>query len=154
MILQRKTAQAAKDKSVFSRIEVKTDPSKPNPGIFSRAVRTAIGGENTRIVIKKDEPQIQFESDSDIDEDSLLEDSGNIATVMNLPHGMTDTRLKTLAGNDVQVTLNAGFLCLMLVLRMIHLFGSNLVNCDLYFRALSAVVLGECFATKTVMFSS
>ncbi|KAJ8708498.1 hypothetical protein PYW07_010623 [Mythimna separata] len=101
VILQRK-APKEKSSSVFSRIEVKTDPTKPNPGIFSRAVRTAIGTENTRIVIKKDEPQIQFESDSEIDEDTLLEDSGNIATVANLPHGMTDTRLKTLAGNEVQ----------------------------------------------------
>lgn len=108
MILQRK---APKDKSVFSRIEVKTDPSKPNPGIFSRAVRTAIGTENTRIVInKKDEPQVQFESDSDLDEDTLLEDSGNTASVANLPHGMTDTRLKTLAGNEVQVTRTLGYL--------------------------------------------
>ncbi|PZC83194.1 hypothetical protein B5X24_HaOG208285 [Helicoverpa armigera] len=101
VILQRKSG-ATKDKSVFSRIEVKSDPSKPNPGIFSRAVRTAIGTESTRIVIKKEEPQVQFESDSEIDEESLLEDTGNIATVSNLPHGMTDTRLKTLAGNEIQ----------------------------------------------------
>ncbi|KAJ8708852.1 hypothetical protein PYW08_010234 [Mythimna loreyi] len=101
VILQRK-APKEKSSSVFSRIEVKSDPTKPNPGIFSRAVRTAIGTENTRIVIKKDEPQVQFESDSEIDEDTLLEDSGNIATVANLPHGMTDTRLKTLAGSEVQ----------------------------------------------------
>ncbi|XP_063833990.1 BAG domain-containing protein Samui-like [Ostrinia nubilalis] len=103
VILQRKTQPTKDSKSVFSRIETKTDPTKPHPGIFSRAVRTAIGSD-TRIVIKKhEEPHVEFESDSDLDEDKLLdEEVGNVADVTNLPHGMTDTRLKTLAGNDVQ----------------------------------------------------
>lgn len=109
VILQRKITQQAKDKSVFTRIEIKTDPSKPNPGIFSRAVRTI--GKDSRIIVKKEEPQIEYESESDLDEDKLLEeDVGMIAVVTNLPHGMTDTRMKTLAGNDVQVmTFTAKF---------------------------------------------
>ncbi|XP_039765501.1 titin-like isoform X2 [Pararge aegeria] len=98
VILQRKIQ--TKEKSVFSRID-QNDPTKPNPGIFSRAVRTAIGSEKTRIVIQN-EPTIEYESGSDIDEDKLLEEYGNLAIVTNLPHGMTDTRLNTLAGNDVQ----------------------------------------------------
>ncbi|XP_049880973.1 titin-like isoform X2 [Pectinophora gossypiella] len=106
VILQRKISNQANEKSVssvFTRIEVKTDPTKPNPGIFSRAVRTAIGTDKNRLVVKKDEPQIEYESGSDLDEDMLLEEEvGNIAVVSNLPHGMTDTRLKTLAGTDVQ----------------------------------------------------
>ncbi|XP_023949501.2 titin isoform X2 [Bicyclus anynana] len=98
VILQRKIQ--TKEKSVFSRID-KNDPTQPHPGIFSRAVRTAIGSDKTRIVVKN-EPSIEYESGSDIDEDKLLEDYGNMAIVTNLPHGMTDTRLNTLAGNDVQ----------------------------------------------------
>ncbi|KAM3957239.1 uncharacterized protein ACR2FA_008798 [Aphomia sociella] len=100
VVLQNKITQS-KEKSVFSRIETKNDPSKPNPGIFSRAVRTAIGSDKPRIVVKKqEEPQIEYNSDSDIDEDRLL--GGNVAVVTNLPDGITDTRLKTLAGGDVQ----------------------------------------------------
>ncbi|KAJ2937559.1 hypothetical protein O0L34_g18643 [Tuta absoluta] len=102
VILQRKVSQT--EKSVFTRIEVKSDPTKPNPGIFSRAVRT-LNSDKSRIVInkKQDEPQIEYESDSEVDEDKLLQDEiGNLALVTNLPHGMTDTRLKTLAGSDVQ----------------------------------------------------
>nr|XP_034826247.1 titin-like [Maniola hyperantus] len=97
VILQRKIQ--TKEKSVFSRID--NDPTQPNPGIFSRAVRTAIGSEKPRIVIKN-EPTIEYESGSDVDEDKLLEEYGMMAIVTNLPHGMTDTRLNTLAGNDVQ----------------------------------------------------
>ncbi|XP_053620470.1 RNA-binding protein 33-like isoform X2 [Plodia interpunctella] len=96
VILQTKLTQQ-KEKSVFSRIE-KTDPSKPNPCIFSRAVRTAIGGEKTRIVVKKDEPTVEYGTD-DTDEEILT------ALVSNLPDGMTDTRLKTLAGSDVQTLI-------------------------------------------------
>ncbi|XP_063391633.1 serine/arginine repetitive matrix protein 1-like [Cydia fagiglandana] len=99
VVLQRKVTQT-KEKSVFSRIEV-NDPSKPNPGIFSRAVRTAIGTDKPRIVVKREEPEIEYESGSD-DERLLDEDSGLVASVTNLPHGITDTRLKTLAGSDVQ----------------------------------------------------
>ncbi|CAG9132539.1 unnamed protein product [Plutella xylostella] len=108
VVLQRKAPTPTKldkpDKSVFSRIEIKTDPTKPNPGIFSRAVRTAIGTDKSRIVLKKqEEPQVEYESESDVDEEKLLsEEVGMVAVVVNLPHGMTDTRLKTLAGSDVQ----------------------------------------------------
>ncbi|XP_061705656.1 serine/arginine repetitive matrix protein 1-like [Cydia pomonella] len=99
VVLQRKVTQS-KEKSVFSRIEV-NDPSKPNPGIFSRAVRTAIGSDKPRIVLKRDEPEIEYDSGSD-DERLLDQHGGLVAAVSNLPHGMTDTRLKTLAGSDVQ----------------------------------------------------
>ncbi|XP_063544787.1 titin-like isoform X2 [Cydia strobilella] len=99
VVLQRKVTQT-KEKSVFSRIEV-NDPSKPNPGIFSRAVRTAIGTDKPRIVVQRDEPEIEYESGSD-DDRLLQEHSGLVADVSNLPHGITDTRLKTLAGSDVQ----------------------------------------------------
>ncbi|CAH0715076.1 unnamed protein product, partial [Brenthis ino] len=94
VILQRKVPE----KSVFSRIET-TDPTKPNPGIFSRAVRTAIRiPEKSRIVIKN--AQIDYQSDSD---DNILDQEvGFVAEVTNLPFGMTDTRMKTLAGQDVQ----------------------------------------------------
>lgn len=98
VILQRKPT---KEKSIFSRVD--SDRSQPSAGIFSRAVRIAI---NDKITKKQEpEPQIDYGSDSDIDEDTLLnEEIGNVAAVDNLPHGMTDTRLRTLAGNDVQVT--------------------------------------------------
>lgn len=48
-------------------------------------------------------PQVEYDSDSTVDEERLLSDDPTVAVVTNLPHGMTDTRLKTLAGNDVQV---------------------------------------------------
>ncbi|XP_048007192.1 RNA-binding protein 33 isoform X2 [Leguminivora glycinivorella] len=99
VVLQRKVTQT-KEKSVFSRIEA-SDPSKPNPGIFSRAVRTAIGSDKPRIVLKRDEPEVEYESGSD-DDRLLEEESGLVADVSNLPHGITDTRLKTLAGSEVQ----------------------------------------------------
>ncbi|XP_013194786.1 titin isoform X2 [Amyelois transitella] len=95
VVLQTKFA-SKKEKSVFARIE-KTDPSKPNPGIFSRAVRTAIGSDKNRIVVKKDEPTVEYGSDSD---DEMM-----IAMVSNLPEGITDTRLKTLAGADLQTLI-------------------------------------------------
>lgn len=117
---------------------MKSDPTQAHAGIFSRAVRTAIGAagaagaagaDSARVVLKKDEPQIQFESDSEIDEDSLLEESGIVATVANLPHGMTDTRLKTLAGTELQVIMILGLLyldCLSYFLGLVvRMFGSR-----------------------------
>lgn len=104
VILQRKNT-TVKEKSVFSRMEA--DRTQPSAGIFSRAVRIAINDKMPLPATTKsrqDEPQIEYESDSEVDEDELLnEETGNVAMVDNLPHGMTDTRLRTLAGNDVQV---------------------------------------------------
>ncbi|XP_022126939.2 microtubule-associated protein futsch isoform X2 [Pieris rapae] len=113
VILQRKTAE--RDKSVFSRIE-KTDPTKPNPGIFNRAFKTAVGSDkidgrkrarDVRRVVgtvgaveRDDEPKVEYESGSD--EENLQQKTGSTAAVRNLPHGITDTRLKTLAGDHVQ----------------------------------------------------
>ncbi|CAK1547584.1 unnamed protein product [Leptosia nina] len=119
VILQRKVAE--KEKSVFSRMEA-TDPTKPNPGIFNRAFKTAIGSEmeskrskdirevprkivkcddgSRKIVKNDDEPQIEYESGSE--DENVSREVGLMADVSNLPHGMTDTRLKTLAGNLVQ----------------------------------------------------
>ncbi|XP_068624076.1 neurofilament heavy polypeptide-like isoform X2 [Battus philenor] len=82
VILQRKSTQA------------------PSAGIFSRAVRTALGAERARLVGKREEPQLEFGSDSE--EEAPPPPAGNTAHVDNLPHGITDTRLKTLAGDDVQ----------------------------------------------------
>ncbi|CAH4032253.1 unnamed protein product [Pieris brassicae] len=110
VILQRKMTE--RDKSVFSRIE-KTDPTKPNPGIFNRAFKTAVGsdkiGDRKRArdvarvfgaVERDDEPKVEYESGSD--EEDPREEAGSTAAVGNLPHGITDTRLKTLAGEHVQ----------------------------------------------------
>ncbi|XP_047519420.1 uncharacterized protein LOC125059174 isoform X2 [Pieris napi] len=110
VILQRKMTD--RDKSVFSRIE-KTDPTKPNPGIFNRAFKTAVGSDriddrkrarDVRKVVgaveRDDEPKVEYESGSD--EENLQKEAGLTAAVGNLPHGITDTRLKTLAGEHVQ----------------------------------------------------
>ncbi|GBP85255.1 hypothetical protein EVAR_92022_1 [Eumeta japonica] len=104
VVLQRKAT--IQDKSVYTRVD-KTDPSRPNPGIFSRAVKKAIGGENTRVVVKHhDEPKVEYEMDSDVDEEQFLNEAENlVALVTNLPHGMTETRLRTLAGDGVQVKM-------------------------------------------------
>ncbi|XP_041971476.1 titin-like isoform X2 [Aricia agestis] len=91
VILQRKT-----NKEKIFRVE-KTDPTRPHPGIFSRAV--------TAIVDVKNEPQVEYDSGSDDDNSPAGKKSPvakHVALVTNLPHGMTDTRLTTLAGNEVQ----------------------------------------------------
>lgn len=79
----------------------KQPKASPRPlAIFSRAVRTALGDGRAR----RDAPCVEYDSASDDDERALGADMGARALVANLPHGMTDTRLKTLAGSDVQVT--------------------------------------------------
>lgn len=111
MILQRKIKE--KEKTVFTRTEM-TDPTKPNPGIFNRAFKTAIGTDRVaatkRKIVKNvtrksvvNEPQIEYESGSDEEKEKVEREVGLNAHVTNLPHGMTDTRLKTLAGDHVQV---------------------------------------------------
>ncbi|XP_045540192.1 serine/arginine repetitive matrix protein 1-like isoform X2 [Papilio machaon] len=84
---------------------------KPNQtismGIFTRAVRTAINSAH------KHEPQVEYASDSDeagavgggapgAVGGGAAGGGARTAHVDNLPHGITDTRLKTLAGDHVQ----------------------------------------------------
>lgn len=113
VVLQRKiTAKGTEktEKSVYARIEIKNDPTQPNPGIFSRAVRTAIGNDKNRIVVKKvEDTTVEYDSEGSEEERLLSEENDCVAMVTNLPHGMTDTRLKTLAGNDVQVMIFEAF---------------------------------------------
>ncbi|KPJ21526.1 hypothetical protein RR48_00292 [Papilio machaon] len=82
-------------------------------GIFTRAVRTAINSAH------KHEPQVEYASDSDEagapgggapgavggGAPGAVGGGARTAHVDNLPHGITDTRLKTLAGDHVQVIL-------------------------------------------------
>ncbi|CAK1589422.1 unnamed protein product [Parnassius mnemosyne] len=76
----------------------------PAAGIFSRAVRTAIGPDRTALLAKRsDEPEVEYASDSDDDAPTRpAAAAGKLAHVDNLPHGITDTRLRTLAGDHVQ----------------------------------------------------
>ncbi|XP_022837366.1 LOW QUALITY PROTEIN: titin-like [Spodoptera litura] len=98
VILQRKSP---KEKSVFSRIEVKADVSHPGAGIFSRAVRTAINPDpRPAQTTQSREPAVHVDEDSE-DEDEV-QSSASTARVSNLPPGITDTRLRTLAGNELQ----------------------------------------------------
>ncbi|KAG6451737.1 hypothetical protein O3G_MSEX007312 [Manduca sexta] len=88
VILQRRVTQKEK-------IRAETDPTQPTLGIFSRAVRTAVRGT--------DEPRVELaEDDDELPAKGARLPTSAIAAVMNLPPGITDTRLKTLAGNDVQ----------------------------------------------------
>ncbi|XP_050676347.1 RNA-binding protein 33-like isoform X2 [Leptidea sinapis] len=103
VILQRKGAE----KSVFVRME-STDPTKPHPGIFSRAFKSLGTSEVSKsdrlsksdVKSDKHEPQVEYESESESDD--LPQELGLVAFVTNLPHGITDTRLRTLAGDSVQ----------------------------------------------------
>ncbi|XP_045507209.1 TRAF3-interacting protein 1-like isoform X1 [Colias croceus] len=141
VILQRK---GDKEKSVFSRID-QNDPTKPNPGIFSRAFKSIgteriVRNDTIQVVDRKelssdgrkvasdsrkvasdsrkvssdlrkvssdgrkmsDEPEVEYESGSDDEGVTKPREVGLSAAVSNLPHGMTDTRLRTLAGDFVQ----------------------------------------------------
>ncbi|GBP91734.1 hypothetical protein EVAR_92011_1 [Eumeta japonica] len=66
-ILQRKAT--IQDKSVYTRVD-KTHPSRPNPGIFSRAVKKAIGGETSgsRSIMMNPKSNMM---DSDVDEEQF-----------------------------------------------------------------------------------
>lgn len=104
------------DNSVFSRIERNDrDLSKPNVGIFSRAIRNTIALDTGLVVARRltkledredKEPAVLYEEEDDCDEDSSPPPASVtqlLAIVSNLPHGMTDTRLRSLAGEQVQV---------------------------------------------------
>lgn len=108
---------------MFNRIEpTTTDPSKPNPGIFNRAVRTI--REKSRIVIKNAKIEYEYDSDDNNQEESNMADVKNMAEVKNLPFGMTDTRLKALAGQDVQVIMG----CYKWVITVISLENNYRAN--------------------------
>lgn len=117
-VSNRRVVLQKKDKSVFGRGDGKADPSKPNPGIFSRAVRTAIGhdprphppGGAVTPAAATPDPQLEYGTDSDSEGGGVgVGVAGvaarRVAAVANLPHGITDTRLRTLAGNLLQVIL-------------------------------------------------
>lgn len=99
VILQRKTPNDPK--SVFARIEVKSEVAAGGTGaaaahaLFSRAVRTLAAPPAAPAAA-----HVEYESAS---EDEQPPPALAVAAVANLPHGMTDTRLATLAGLDVQV---------------------------------------------------
>ncbi|CAG9568570.1 unnamed protein product [Danaus chrysippus] len=88
VILQNKVQPSDKPTSRLQPTDKSFSRLQPG-GIFSRAV-TAIGTAK---------PDIEYESsDEDVNEKN---ETGLTAVVENLPYGMTDTRLKTLAG-DIQ----------------------------------------------------
>ncbi|XP_061384706.1 titin-like isoform X2 [Danaus plexippus] len=88
VILQNKIQPNDKPSSRLQPTDKSFSRLQPG-GIFSRAV-TAIGTAK---------PDIEYESsDEDV---KVKNETGLIAVVENLPYGMTDTRLKTLAG-DIQ----------------------------------------------------
>ncbi|KAH9636055.1 hypothetical protein HF086_016929, partial [Spodoptera exigua] len=94
VILQRKSP---KEKSVFSRIEVKAEVAQGAAGIFSRALRTATAGGARPACAPCD-----LLVDSASDDEAAPPSAASTARVANLPPGITDTRLRTLAGNHLQ----------------------------------------------------
>ncbi|XP_047539205.1 titin-like isoform X1 [Vanessa atalanta] len=84
---RRVVLRAAPDKSVFARIDA--DPSQPTPCIFSRAVRTAIAPPAAPAAPP-----------------APAAPAAPAVLVRNLPPGITDTRLRTLAAESQSLSLD------------------------------------------------